>query len=101
MEDTYFNRRPHFLSANYKMDGCRAFILVPNIRTGSLFEAGVCSGIITALIYESPSLGACIPAGVTNTQAVRVVVKYIDNRPARLNENFAALALEALRAAWR
>jgi hypothetical protein len=28
------------------------------------------------------------------------VVKYIDDRPARMHENFKVLAIEALRAAW-
>jgi Rap1a immunity proteins len=34
------------------------------------------------------------------TQIVLVVLKYIDARPARLNEDFRLLAAEALVAAW-
>ncbi len=33
-------------------------------------------------------------------QEVRVVVAYIDARPARMHEPFIALALEALQKAW-
>jgi Rap1a immunity proteins len=33
-------------------------------------------------------------------QGVQIVVKYIDARPARLQENFNKLAAEALRQAW-
>jgi hypothetical protein len=35
-----------------------------------------------------------------NNQLVRVVVAYIDQRPARLHESFLNLALEALTDAW-
>jgi hypothetical protein len=38
--------------------------------------------------------------GATNMQGVRIVLQYIDARPARLNENFNKLAAEALRQAW-
>jgi hypothetical protein len=36
---------------------------------------------------------------MTREQAVRVVVQYIDGQPARMNENFVPLAIEALQAA--
>jgi hypothetical protein len=36
----------------------------------------------------------------TYEQAIRVVIDYVDKRPARLNEDFTVLAQEALRAAW-
>jgi Rap1a immunity proteins len=42
----------------------------------------------------------CRPAGVTIAQEVRVVVVYIDARPARMHEPFKMLVVEALRAAW-
>ena len=38
---------------------------------------------------------------MTVEQAIRIVVRYIDSQPARLQENFYDLAVEALRAAWR
>ena len=37
---------------------------------------------------------------VTYEQAVRVVVAYIDQRPARAHETFEFLAFEALERAW-
>jgi hypothetical protein len=42
----------------------------------------------------------CPPKGSDRAQSIRVVVQYIDSRPARLHENFPDLAQEALRAAW-
>jgi hypothetical protein len=45
-------------------------------------------------------LGFCPPVGANQGQAIRVVIAYIDQRPARMHEPFVALALEALRASW-
>jgi hypothetical protein len=42
----------------------------------------------------------CPATGVTHDQVVRVVIAYIDARPARLNEDFMELATEAMVAAW-
>jgi len=86
-------------SANYVMAGCRAFLLpkIPHDYNLSLI-AGVCAGIVSGINYAAADV--CPPKGVTSVQSVRIVVNYIDGRPARLNENFNALALEALRAAW-
>jgi hypothetical protein len=36
----------------------------------------------------------------THGQTIRVVVKYIDDQPGRLHENFKLLVLEALQKAW-
>ena len=43
----------------------------------------------------------CPPKDSNVEQAIRIVVQYIDGHPARLQENFYDLAVEALRAAWR
>jgi hypothetical protein len=40
------------------------------------------------------------PDRVTVGQEVRVVVAYIEARPARMHENFVGLAYEAVRPAW-
>jgi hypothetical protein len=90
-----------FNSANYIMPGCRVLLEPdPPKDMNTKFLSGQCKAMIDRLIYiyESPSV--CPPNGTTLEQWVRVVVKYIDDRPARLHEHFFALALEALRAAW-
>ena len=43
-------------------------------------------GIVTTL--GAKVFKVCKPADVTNFQMVRVVVKYIDDRPERQHENF-------------
>jgi hypothetical protein len=78
-------------SANFIMPDCRAFL-------GPALQQGRCSGIVEGLVFADK--GLCAPKASTTGQAVRIVVQYIDERPARQQENFIALALEALRADW-
>jgi hypothetical protein len=65
---------------------------------------GDCSGIIGTLLYFDRSLPAevrfCSPKTVTRGQATRVVISYLNANPARLHENFKALAAIALHQAW-
>ncbi len=84
-------------SANFIMPGCRAY-LAEVVPPEHRFAAAFCTGRIKKLVSISPDI--CVPHDVPVGQEVRVVVKYIDDRPARLHEEFRGLALEALRAAW-
>jgi hypothetical protein len=83
------------LSANYIMEGCRNF--VSGNRNEMPLRQGICLGSVNGIADAAP--GMCMPT-VSVGQMVRVVAQYIDSRPARLNEHFNKLALEALRAAW-
>jgi hypothetical protein len=76
--------------------GCRNFTEPDSI--GDAFEQGQCIGLLRGLYYLSS--GACIPSAVTLGIMARTVVRYIDDRPSRLNEDFRELALEALRHGW-
>jgi len=84
-------------TANNRIVGCRAYLQAKAAPTFD-FDAGVCSGIVEGV--GDKTLDVCAPASATKEQAVQVVVQYIDSRPARLHDDFRALALEALRAAW-
>jgi hypothetical protein len=85
-----------FLSANYLMSGCRAFIA----GTGENYiYAGVCLGTVETVAHQWRQQ-ICIPQGVTYNQAIKVVMAYIDARPARLHENFSDLAGVAMVTAW-
>lgn len=83
-------------SANWVMPGC--------LGTSNDFRQGVCSGEVEALVVIGQLLPIgqrfCTPTGSTRGQAVRVVVAYIQQNPARTHEPFATLAVEALRRAW-
>jgi Rap1a immunity proteins len=83
-------------SANFVMSGCRD--ILTNRQTTDLFKRGLCNGLISGLVYGN--LDICLPSNITHEQEARVVVQHIDNRPARMNEDFRDLALEALKAAW-
>jgi len=89
-------------SANLTMPLCRVLIDHTNLFTlnaNALMGAGHCAGIIEGLSYAGS--GICAPpSGFFNTQAIKIVVVYIDARPARLHEPFLKLAIEALRDAW-
>ncbi len=82
-------------SANYFMPHCRN--LISATPPGSFLE-GRCGGIIEGINYMDGSV--CSPKEVTGEQLVRVVVAYIDARPARMHESFPHLVVEALRDAW-
>src|SRR5437870_3591848 len=82
-------------SADYIMPGCRQFIVS---NTPFYFLEGNCNGIIETLQFMSPDV--CAPPGSTLVEAVRIVVRYIDERPDRQQENFRILSLEALSEAW-
>jgi hypothetical protein len=84
------------LTANSKIVGCRKYVAGSN--DDDVFLQGYCAGAVQALVEFAA--GACAPKGATNMQGVQIVVKYIDARPARLQENFNKLAAEALRQAW-
>jgi hypothetical protein len=82
-------------SANYLMPGCRDYLRRNN---DGFFMQGRCAGLIEGLLYLDNF--TCPPKEVIMGQKIRVVVAYIDARPARMHEDFYELALEALRAAW-
>jgi Rap1a immunity proteins len=106
-------------SANFMLPGCRSFV---DHKTDNPDRQGLCLGrglnhegmlarILLGLARKNGETGStlevlrtslCInhPAEVTNGQMARVVTNYIESHPARMHEDFAVLALEALQAAW-
>ena len=85
------------VSADFAMPGCRNYVS-QNAREGDAFKKGFCLGLVSSLGYMNKDI--CLLPGVTQPQAIRVVVEYIDARPSRLHEDFRKLAVEALKAAW-
>ncbi len=96
---------PNQTSADYIMPGCRdAASLITFSHTGESEEdvsrMSFCMGVVVGLSFIGQPYGICVPPGTTSQQATRVVVQYIDGQPARMNEDFNSLAVEALRATW-
>lgn len=65
---------------------------------------GECTGIIKAIIFYAgsfpPNKAICFPKKITNGQAYRVVVRYLENNPDKLHLDFMYLASDAMRQAW-
>jgi hypothetical protein len=93
--------QPEMNKATAVMPGCRAVI---SQDKRDPFGIGRCVGLVEATMSLGSSLGGglafCFPEGVSSAQGVRIVVQYIEGRPARMQDNFVLLAVEAFRAAW-
>jgi Ssp1 endopeptidase immunity protein Rap1a len=62
------------------------------------FSAGFCEGLVEGITYSSISV--CPTKGVTITQEIRVVVKYLEDNPEKLNQHEAVLVNAALTKAF-
>jgi hypothetical protein len=92
-------------SANFMITFCRGAIEPAMVKAATTaYYEGICMGQIEGLAFVAHLLPAqynsCRPQGVVNAQVMRVVLRYIENKPARLHENFRQLALEAMHEAW-
>ena len=67
-------------------------------------SAGSCEGMIETAMLFSPNLPAdvraCPPAQGSVLQSAKVLLRYLENNPNRLNEPGITIAIEALRDAW-
>jgi hypothetical protein len=66
--------------------------------------AGSCEGMIETAMLFSPNLPAdvraCPPAQGSVLQSAKVLLRYLDNNPDRVNEPGITIAIEAFRDAW-
>jgi hypothetical protein len=77
-------------------------------ESAATLGAGFCFGLVHGLvgmnqIYEFKLKNAaffCVPAGITNEQSVRIVLKYLRDHPEELHERSTVLAFRALQAAF-
>jgi len=90
-------------SANYHLSHCQA---AANMKARPTLEQAECYGMIKT-ITSLNGRGKltrhsrfCSPQGSTIVQYLRVVIRFVKQRPNRHHEPFAVLALEALRTAW-
>ena len=88
-------------SAYFAMPGCRKFLAFDLTNADSYYgeTVGGCVYRVSTIFHFGTRLGVCAPEEA-NPQTIRVVVTYIDQRPARMREPFEDLALEALQQAW-
>lgn len=71
---------------------------------GEARSAGSCEGMIETTMLFSPNLPAdvraCPPAQGSVLQSAKVLLRYLDNNPDRVNEPGITVAIEAFRDAW-
>jgi hypothetical protein len=71
---------------------------------GEARSAGSCEGMVETAMLFSPNLPAdvraCPPAQGSILESVKVLLRYLDNNPDRLNEAGITLAIEAFRNDW-
>ena len=83
---------------------CELFVQDSFRDNGEARSAGSCEGMIEAAMLFSPNLPAdtraCPPAQGSVLQSAKVLLRYLDNNPDRLNEPGITVAIEAFRDAW-
>jgi len=90
-------------SANYMLRYCRAAVNNEALtRPADAAIEGMCVGIIDAIGFmmsefppQEKEKSSCPPSKVKLEQVVRAVVRYIEARPERMQENFKILVIEA------
>jgi len=66
-----------------------------------LYEAGYCDGLVQGVSYMRVLTDAvCFREGITPGQRIRVVIKYLNDHPAELDEEGAYLVAKAMHQAF-
>jgi hypothetical protein len=99
----------HPANAGRFLPECKAFLNnnASGTPTSGTVLQGFCGGMVVGIVLMAQPLFApgqsrgaerCmdIPENVTNRQLVEAVVRYIEARPQRWNEQFRVLAIQAL-----
>ncbi|MBD8604852.1 hypothetical protein IFT80_19615 [Pseudomonas sp. CFBP 8771] len=98
----------HADTGNEMLNNCRAFLKDPP-PSSQMFHAGVCAGFVIGIVdglmfaqVADPSTTAvCMPErGYTVGQGIRVLTKYLNDHPEKLNVDVSLLAFEAFRRAF-
>ena len=101
-------QEPDKYSASYMLRYCRAAVNNEALtRPADAAMEGMCVGIIDAIGFmmsefppQEKEKSSCPPSKVKLEQVVRAVVRYIEARPERMQENFKILVIEAFHDAW-
>jgi hypothetical protein len=71
---------------------------------GEARSAGTCEGMIETAMLFSPNLPAdvraCPPSQGSILQSAKILLRYLDNNPDRVNEPGITIAIEAFRDTW-
>ena len=91
-------------NTDYMLPHCRNWIDRVPTKPADTALAGICAGTVAAALHYSTLLEephkSCPPKGVTNGQAIEVVVRYLEARLEVWDQDFRMLTLSALRTTW-
>lgn len=83
---------------------CRFLVEGSFHDTDEARAAGTCEGMLETAMVFSPNMPAdtraCAPAQGSALESAKVLLRYLDKNPDRLNEAGVTVAIEALRDAW-
>jgi Rap1a immunity proteins len=83
---------------------CELFVQKSFHNQDEAQSAGACEGMIETAALFSPNLPAdvraCPPAQGSILESAKVLLRYLDNNPDRVNEPGITIAVEAFRDAW-
>jgi hypothetical protein len=83
---------------------CRALVDGTYHNDDEARSAGTCEGMVETAMVFAPNMPAdvraCPPQQGSVLESAKVVLRYLDNNPARLEQPGITLAIEALRDAW-
>lgn len=93
-------------SGNHLLNACNVFMSSSKQDVGYSegLDAGYCVGMVsgvaeTIILNDKPL--ACLPgSGITREQAVRIVVKYLNNHPEQLHHSASTLAVISFQQAF-
>jgi hypothetical protein len=85
------------LSGATLLNACKLYDSQSN---NNLYRQGVCVGIIGAMFFSASGSSFCPPPSVSNTQANRVVIQYVERTPRDQHLQLAELAERAFVDAW-
>lgn len=88
-------------SGNYMLPHCKHF--ASDNYSYDVWD-GDCGGVISALLFFGRAFATpnkiCAPSGVTQGQAARIIINYLERNPEILHLDFKGLAHSALQKAW-
>ena len=91
-------------SANNMLVYCKA--LIGDLQAENVVACLYCKGMLDTILFMSgilrdyPPVCFEMPSSFTIEQAARIVVRYIEAHPKKMDEALQSLAIEALHNAW-
>jgi len=90
--------KENLYDGNHLLERCQLAIGImdnhPPKGSDDIWDAGWCGGLVSGVAYASPKV--CQPKGATAAQEIRVVVKYLNDNPGKLNLAEGSLVQESL-----